>query len=172
MVSTRPRISKSFSLCTNPLLTVLSASITIGITITFIFHSFFSSLARSRYLSLFSLSFSFTLRLVGTAKSTIRQVLFCLLTIIWSSHLAEIHLYHKIPKKFVCLILQDGFRVVHIPFVCMVNFQFLAQFPVDHLPTQSCLVFYSFCASLLYSLRLYRHITYICYFVWSYQFFL
>ena len=54
---------------------VPSAPITIGITVTFMFDSFFSSLARSRYLSLFSLSFSFTLWSAGMAKSTIRQVL-------------------------------------------------------------------------------------------------
>ena len=75
MVSTPPLISKSSSLCTNFLVTVSSAPITIGITITCMFHSFFSSLARSRYLSLFSLSFCFTMWSAGTAKSTIRQAL-------------------------------------------------------------------------------------------------
>ena len=40
---------------------------------------FFGSLARSKYLTLFSLSFSFTLWSAGTAKSAIRQVLFFLL---------------------------------------------------------------------------------------------
>ena len=39
---------------------------------------FFSSLERSRYLSLFSFSFSLTLWSAGTAKSTTRQVLFFL----------------------------------------------------------------------------------------------
>ena len=37
----------------------------------------FCSLVRSRYLSLFLLSFSFILWSVGVAKSTIQQVLFC-----------------------------------------------------------------------------------------------
>ena len=46
MMSTRPFISKSSSSCTNPLLTVPSAQITIGITVTVMFHRFFfSSLA-------------------------------------------------------------------------------------------------------------------------------
>ena len=58
MVSTCSLISKSSSPCTNLLVTVLSAPITIGITVTFMFHSFFSSLARSRYLSLFLFPFS------------------------------------------------------------------------------------------------------------------
>ena len=33
----------------------------------------------------------------------------------------------------MCLILQDGFWFVHVPFVNMVEFQFLTQFPMDHL---------------------------------------
>ena len=76
MVTTHPLISKSSSPCTNPVVTVLSAAIIIGITVTFMFYSFFNSLARFRYLSFFSLSFNFTLWSVGRAKSTIRQVLF------------------------------------------------------------------------------------------------
>ena len=54
MVPTRPLISKPSSPSANPLVTVPSASITIGITVTFMLHSFFVSWARSRYLSLFS----------------------------------------------------------------------------------------------------------------------
>ena len=76
-VSTRPLISKFSRLFINPSVTVLSKLITAGITVTFMFHSlfvcfllllffFFSSLAKSRYLSLFSLSFSFTLWSAGT----------------------------------------------------------------------------------------------------------
>ena len=58
IVSTRPLIFKSSSTYTNPLVTVLREPITIGIIVTFMFHSFFSSLARSKYLSFFSLSFN------------------------------------------------------------------------------------------------------------------
>ena len=76
MVSTRPPTSKSSSPFRNPLVTVPNAPITIGIIFTFMFYSFFSSLARSRYLSFFSHSFSFILWSAGTAKSTILQVLF------------------------------------------------------------------------------------------------
>ena len=76
MVSNRPLISKSTTSSTNPWVTVLRVPITIGITVIFTFHSFFSSLARSRYLSLFLLSFSFTLWSAETVKSTIRLVLF------------------------------------------------------------------------------------------------
>ena len=60
MVSTRSLISKSSSPFTNPLGIIPGAIITIGITVTFMFHSLFCSLARSRYLSFFSLSFNFT----------------------------------------------------------------------------------------------------------------
>ena len=76
VVSTRPPTSKSSSPFNNPLVAVPKAPITIGIIVTFMFHSFFRSLARSRYLSFFSLSFSFILWSAGTAKSTILQVLF------------------------------------------------------------------------------------------------
>ena len=76
MVSTRPPDSKSSSPFDNPLVTVPKAPITIGIIVTFMFHSFFNSLARSRYLSFFSHSFSFILWSAGTAKSTILQVLY------------------------------------------------------------------------------------------------
>ena len=90
MVSTCPSTSKSSSPLNNPLVTVPKAPITIGIIVTFMFHSFFNSLARSRYLSFFSHSFSFILWSAGTAKSTILQVLFFLLIIIKSGFLAEI----------------------------------------------------------------------------------
>ena len=88
MVSTRPPTSKSSSPFSNPLVTVPNAQITIGIMVTFMFHSFFfNSLARSRYLSFFSHSFSLILWSAGTAKSTILQVLFFLLLIIITSGL-------------------------------------------------------------------------------------
>ena len=58
------------------------APITIGTIVTFKFHSFFNSLARSRYLSFFSHSFRFILWSAGTAKSKILQISFFLLIII------------------------------------------------------------------------------------------
>ena len=56
------------------------------------FQYIFSSLVRSKYLSLFSFSLMFTLRSAKTAKLTIRQVLafFFSSTITWSSLLAGI----------------------------------------------------------------------------------
>ena len=51
IVSTHPLISKFSSPFISPFVTVLRVPITIGITVTFIFHSFFNSLARFNYLS-------------------------------------------------------------------------------------------------------------------------
>ena len=50
MVSACPLISKSSSPCINPLVTVPREPVTNGIIITFMFHSFFNSLARSRFI--------------------------------------------------------------------------------------------------------------------------
>ena len=71
----------------NHLVIVPKAPITIGTIVTFMFHSFFNYLARSRYLSFFSLSFRFILWSSETAKSTILQILFFLLLIIIKSSL-------------------------------------------------------------------------------------
>ena len=53
IVSTRPPTSKSSTPFNNPLVIVPNAPITIGTIVTFMFLSFFNSLARSRYLSFF-----------------------------------------------------------------------------------------------------------------------
>ena len=62
----------------NPSVIVPKALILICTIVTFMFHSFFNSLARSGYLSIFSLSFSFILWSAGTEKSTILQILLLL----------------------------------------------------------------------------------------------
>ena len=91
IVSTRQPTSKSSMPFNNPLVIVPKAPITIGTIVTFMFHSFFSFLARSRYLSFFSHSFCFILWSAGTAKSTILQILFfCVSIIIRSGLLVEI----------------------------------------------------------------------------------
>ena len=76
MVSTRLPTSKSSRPFNNSLVTVPKAPITIGIIVTFMFHSFFDSLARSWYLPLFLHSFCFILWSTGTAKSTNLQIFF------------------------------------------------------------------------------------------------
>ena len=61
IVSTRPPTSNSPRPFNNPLVIVPNASIKIGTIVTIMFHSFFSSLARSRDLSFFAHSFRFIL---------------------------------------------------------------------------------------------------------------
>ena len=151
IVSTRPLTSKSSRPFNNPLVTVPNAPITIGTIVTFMFHSFFNSLARSRYLSFFSLSFTFILWSTGTAKSTILQILFLLLIIMRSGLLAGI-------RWSVCMLKSHrslcesfsrtgaGLCIYHL-FVWS-NWNFLHII----LPTQSCLALYSFCANLLHTL--------------------
>ena len=104
MVSTRSPTTKSSRPFNKPLVTVPKAPVTIGINVTFMFHSFFNSLARSRYLSLFSHSFSFILWSAGTAKSIILQLFFFFFfdyNKIWSpGRDLAIRLYSKVPQEF------------------------------------------------------------------------
>ena len=90
IVSTRLPTSKFSRPFNNPLVIMPKAPITIGTIVTFMFHSFFNSLERLRYLSFFSHSLKFILWSTGTAKSTILQMLFFLLIIMQSGLLAGI----------------------------------------------------------------------------------
>ena len=65
IVSTRPPTSKSSRPLNNPLVTVPNAPLTIGTIVPFMFHSFFISLARSRYLLLLSLLLLLAVVVVG-----------------------------------------------------------------------------------------------------------
>ena len=152
MISTRPLISESPSPCSNPLVTVPIALITIGIVVTFMFHSFFNSLARFRFLSLFSHSFNFTLWSAGTAKSTILQVLFFLFFFllffyyykIWSSGRDLVIRFCLKSRRSLCPSFSwtdSGLCIYHL-FVWS-NFNFLHSSQWITLPTQSCLVLYS-----------------------------
>ena len=132
MISPRPLISKSSSPCINPLVTVPRALITLGIIVTFLFHSFVNSLARSRYLSFFSLSFNFTQWAARPVKSTIPQSASSLFFFFFFFLVDKIRLCLQIPEEFVRLILHERIWVVHIPFVHMVKLQFLTLFPLDH----------------------------------------
>ena len=155
MVSTRPPTSKSSRPFNNPLVTVPKAPVTIGIIVTFMFHSFFNSLARSRYLSLFSHSFSFILWSARTAKSTILQIFFFLLIIIRSGLRAEIKWSLCISKSHRSLCVSfsrtgTGLCIYHLLAWSNLNFLLISQ--LITLPDQSCLVLYSFDANLLHSL--------------------
>ena len=90
IISTRPPTSQSSRPFNNPLVTVPNAPITIVTIVIFMFHSFFNSLERSRYLSFFSLPFKFILWSAGTVKSTILLIFFLLLIIMRSGLLAGI----------------------------------------------------------------------------------
>ena len=90
MVSTHPPTPKSFSLFNNPLFTVQKPPITFGIIVTCMFHSFFNSLARSRYLSFFS-HFQFYSMVSRNSKVlNFANSLFLLLIILRSGLLADI----------------------------------------------------------------------------------
>ena len=136
----------------NPLVAVPNAPITITIIVTCMFHNFFNSLARSRYLSFFSHSFSFILSSAGTAKSTILPVLFFLLNIIRSGLLDEIRLSEYMSKSHRSLYVLfsrtgAGLCIYHLFVWSNLNFLHISQW--IPLSTLSDLVFYSFCANLL-----------------------
>ena len=156
MVSTRPSNSKSSRPFYNLLVTVPKAPITTRIIVTFMFHSCFNSLARSRYWSLFSHSFSFILWSAGTAKSTILQIFFFLLLIIIMSGLrVEIRWSVCISKthRSLCVSFSRtgaGLCIYHLFVWSNCNFLHISQWIT--FPTQSCLAIYSFCANLLHSL--------------------
>ena len=160
MVATRSPTSKSSRPFNNPLVTVPKAPITVSKIVTFMFHSFFNSLARSRYISLFSHSFSFILWSAGTAKSTILQILFFfffffLFVIIRSGLRAEIRWSVCILKSHRSLCISfswtgSGLCIYYLLAWSNLNFLHISQWIT--LPTQSCLALYSFCANLLHSL--------------------
>ena len=151
IVSTRLTTSMSSRPFNNPLVIVPKAPITIGTIVTFMFHSLFNSLARSRYLSFFSLSLRFILWSTGTAKRQFCKFSF-LLIIIRSGLLAGI------VDPFVCLrSLCESFSrtgaglcIYHLLVWSNWNFLLISQWIT--LPTQLCLALYSFCANLLHSL--------------------
>ena len=116
MVSTCTFVSKFFSPCTNPFLTIPRAPIKCGITVIFMFHCFFWGgggpfLSRSRYLSLFLLSFSFILWPALTDVSSLTASLRSprLFKVFWSSVLPVLLEDFKQFKSFYnpCLLDQD-----------------------------------------------------------------
>ena len=157
MVPTRPLTSKSYRPFSNPLVTVPNAPITIGIIVPCMFHSFFNSLAKSKYLSFFSHSFSFTLWSAGTAMSTILQVLFFLLIIIRCCLLAKIRWFVcklKSHRSLFALFSKTGAGLCLYHLFVWPNLNFLHFSQWITLPTQSRLVLYPFCANLLHSITM------------------
>ena len=167
MLSPTSKSSRPFN---NPLVIVPNAPITIGTIVTFMFHSFFNSLARSRYLSFFSHSFRFILWSAGTAKSIILQILFLLLIIMRSGLLAGIRWSVCMLKSYRSLCESfsrtgAGWCIYHL-FVWS-NWNFL------HSRVSPCTPSVLICCIRLlgdWSFRLCHRIAYIYYFVASYLF--
>ena len=168
MVSTRAPSSKSSRPFNNHLVTVPKAPVTIGIIVTFMFYTSFRILSILLWSS-------------RTAKCTTLQVLsfscwLLLGLVVWPS-LGDLFVCQN--PTGVCTnasgilkykrILQDRFWVVHMPFVCMVKFNFLLKIP-SWSPFSPSRV-KSYTLSLLvshirlicdWSFRLYHCITYNC----------
>ena len=166
MVFTRPLISKSSSLFNNPLVIVRRAPITISINVTFFSHNllgfFFSFLARSRYLSLFSFSFNFTQHSPQFSKyaffsfSFLFFFFFFLLIIkkVFKSGRDFFYLYVSQNPKGVCASHSLG-HILDCSYTIYSygqNWNFLNSSQWITLTTKSFLVLYSFCANLLHSI--------------------
>ena len=100
IVSTRFPTSKSSSPFSNPLVIVPKAHITIYLSITFMFDSIFSSLARSKYLLFFLHSFSFIPWSAGQQSPQFFKVSF--------------FFWHRLGDPFVC---QSPIGVYVCPFL-------------------------------------------------------
>ena len=180
MVSTYPPTSKSSSPFNNFLVTVPNAPITIDIIVTFMFHSFFQFPSKVELLILLFTFFRFILWSAGTPKSTILQILFfccwLLLSLVFWPRLGDPSVCPS-PIGVYVSSSRTGAVLCICHFFMWSNFNFLHISQWVTLPTQSCLVLYSFCANLLHSLidwwfHLCHRIAYICYFVASYLFLL
>ena len=179
MVSTRPSTSKSSRPFNNPLVTVPKAPITIDTIVTLMFNSFFNSLARLRYLSFFSHSYSFIRWSASTAKSTILQILFLcwlLLSLVFWQRLAdpcvcqspiEVYGSYFLGQVLGCVYTICSYSQIKIS--C--TFPCGSPCPPSHV--KSCTLSGLICCIRLlcdWSFRLCHHIAYICYFVGSYLF--
>ena len=144
MASTCLFISKFSSPCTNPLVTAPWEPIIIGINVTFMFHSFSVPLQGPGSYS----SFHFLSILLCS-------LLLFLLIIIRSGRLDKIRCSVCFSKSqrslYISFFWRDsGLCICHL-FIWS-NLNFLHNSEWIALPTQLCLVLYSFCASLLHSL--------------------
>ena len=153
IVSTRQPTSKSSRPFNNPLVIVPKTPVTIGTIVTFMFHTFFNSLASSRYLSFFSHTFRFILW--QQSRQICKFSFSFLLIIIRSGLLAAIRWSVCMLKSHrrLCLSFSRtgaGFCIRHLLVWSNLNFLHIPQWIT--LPTQSCLALYSFCANFVHSL--------------------
>ena len=150
IVSTCPLISESYSLFTNLLRIVLSAPITVSITVTIMFHSFFLV---EVLISLFAF---FQFYYVGSRDGKVHNSagsLFFLLTITSSVRLPRLK-----SQKTLCISFSwknSGLCKYH-SFVWS-NINFLQNSQLTPLLTQLCLVLYYFRAAFAY----YVNISYV-----------
>ena len=159
MVSTRPPTSKSSNPFNSPLVTVPNAPITIGIIVTFIFHSFFLIGIFNFKVEVLILLFTFfQFYSVASRDNNVYNLassLFLLLITITSGLLVVIRWSVCMSKSHRSLGMSfsrtaTGLCIYHL-FVWS-NLNFLHMFERIALPTQLCLILYSFCANLLHSL--------------------
>ena len=155
MVSNHLPTSKSSWSFNNYLVTVPKAPITIGTIVTFMFYIFFNSLARSRYLSFFSHSFSFILWSAGTAKSTILQIFFYLLIIIRSGLLPEIRWSVCMSKSHRSLCMSFSWRgaglcIYHLFVRSNLNLLHISQFIIIIIIIKIIII------NIIYSLRVFH----------------
>ena len=151
MVSTYLPTFKSSRPFSNLLVTVPKAPITIGIIVTCMFNFFSNSLARSVLIHLFAF-FQFYSVVSRDSKVDYFAISLFLLIIIWSGHLAEIRWSVCTSKSHRSLFVSfcrtgAGLCLYHLLVWSKLNFLHRSQ--CITLPTQSCLVLYSFCANLL-----------------------
>ena len=153
MVSILPLISCSSISFSKPLWTVPSSLSTIVINFMFMFQSFFSSLARFKYLYIFSLSFIFTLWSAETAKYTWLPVLIFLLinTFFLSGLLIGVRWSVYIVKSqgTFCVSFSGFDSSLCIYYLILSNSNLLQSSQCITFPTWAYLVLFSFYSSFL-----------------------
>ena len=162
MFSSCPVISKSSRPCTNPLVTVPRVLVINDITVSFMFHNFFNSQARSKYFYFFFAFFQ--LYSVVSRDSKVHNLFgkfsffflfFLVLIITRSGRLAEIRWSVCISKfhKSLCISfsrIDSELWIYHL--FEWSNFNFLHNSKWINKLTKSRLVLYSFGANFLHSL--------------------
>ena len=149
----RPPTSKSFSPFSNPLVTVPNAPITIGIIVTCMFHSFFQFSSKVEVLIFLFTFFQFYFVLSRDSKvdNFVSSLFFCWLTVslVFGPRLGDPSVCQSPIGVYVSFSRTGAELCINHLLVCL-NFLHISQWIT--LPTQSCLVLYSFCANLLHSL--------------------
>ena len=141
MVSILPLVSSSPNLFSIFMESISKTHNTVGIIVIFMFHNYFCSVPRSKYLSRFSISFIFTLMCWETTKFSRWQVYFFWIIKTGSNPLTwteESIFILKSTRKILRVL--SSFRDL---VVSVVKYQSLAQFSVNHLsnPIMRALIF-------------------------------